>query len=162
MEAQEWKFESPYPPAARLLIISCVTHGEGACVCVCLCLMCVCGPSLPGWQGQGVWWQGIWGSDSTGKVVTSCNTLFVLHRRVSADVVAAAAPLSLNLLFKSPEKHQKSWRAKESYLQNTGGGMAALDCLTRKLSDFTELPHYHFKTNFYMPSNTLKPPFTRF
>ena len=44
MEAQEWKFESPYPPAARLLIISSVTHGGGACVCVCVCVCvgCVC------------------------------------------------------------------------------------------------------------------------
>ena len=42
MEAQEWKFESPYPPAARLLIISCVTHGEGACVCVCVSVLDVC------------------------------------------------------------------------------------------------------------------------
>lgn len=33
MEAREWKFESPYPPAGRLLIISPVTH-IAACVCV--------------------------------------------------------------------------------------------------------------------------------
>lgn len=36
MGAQEWKFESPYPPAGRLLIISPVTHI--ACVCTRVCV----------------------------------------------------------------------------------------------------------------------------
>lgn len=43
MVAQEWKFESADPPAARLLIIRPVTHGEGVCVGgVCVCVDCLC------------------------------------------------------------------------------------------------------------------------
>lgn len=77
MVAQEWKFESPYPPAARLLIISPVTHGEGVCMWgVCLCVGRLC-------QGDRVRVFGDRESGAEGKVATCCNTLFVLHKTTS-------------------------------------------------------------------------------
>lgn len=83
MAAQEWKFESPYPPAARLLIISSVTHAGGVCACVpvsvCECSDCLC-------QGDRV---GVLGDRESGAATPQekkkkggigRNVLFVLRR----------------------------------------------------------------------------------
>lgn len=130
MAAQEWKFESPYPLAARLLIISSVTHAGGVCawvrVSVCECSDCLC-------QGDRV---RVLGDRESGAATPQEKKKERLVVTLCLSFAEAEVPRSLCGIFAmSPPavrraNASKQLAANESYLRNTKGGLGGGERLT--------------------------------